>query len=322
MNRDIDYVIAIAECGSISKAADVLHISQPSLSRYVSKLESELGLQLFVRKPDGIMLTDAGELYVSHAKEIRGLEKTLERKLYQMKEMVHVHRIRVCMALNVGSLSTWETMEKFKSRFPECQLEFLQVMSRDIGRLLEEGSCDLGIGPDVCDHTRYDWQLINQERLILLTPRRCCLDSLAKKREGFSFPWIDLKALDLEKIDFIMQDKGTNIRLCIEHVLEVIRVEITPKLEVTGSLLAIQAVERQLGCAFISESFLPYVTQPDGLNFYCVGPEDFYTVSGVIFDKGRKLGQEEKYLISQIKKALRTGTMQERSRILGRRPSE
>lgn len=322
MNRDIDYVIAIAECGSISKAADVLHISQPSLSRYVSKLESELGLQLFVRKPDGIMLTDAGELYVGHAKEIRGLEKTLERELYHMKEMAHVHRIRVCMALNAGSLSTWEVMEKFKGRYPDCQLEFLQVMSRDIGRFLEEGRCDLGLGPDVCDHTHYDWQLLGQERLILVTPQRCSLDSVAKKREDFPFPWVDLKALDLGKIDFIMQDKSTNMRLCAEQVMKAVGVEITPKLEVTGSLLAIQAVEKQRGCAFISESFFSYVAQPERLNFYCVGPEDFYTSGGIIFDKGRKLSQEEKYLISQLKRMLRTGILRERERILKSLPTK
>lgn len=53
MERDIDYVIAVAECRSISQAAEVLYISQPSLSRYLSNLENELGFSLFVRTING-----------------------------------------------------------------------------------------------------------------------------------------------------------------------------------------------------------------------------------------------------------------------------
>ena len=49
MDRSIDYVIAVAECRSISQAAEMLYISQPSLSRYLSNLENELGVNLFVR---------------------------------------------------------------------------------------------------------------------------------------------------------------------------------------------------------------------------------------------------------------------------------
>ena len=49
MDRSIDYVIAVAECKSISQAAEMLYISQPSLSRYLSNLENELGVNLFVR---------------------------------------------------------------------------------------------------------------------------------------------------------------------------------------------------------------------------------------------------------------------------------
>ena len=70
MERDIDYVIAVAECGSISQAAEVLYISQPSLSRYLSSLENELGVALFIRTIDGTELTEAGKLYVEYAKEI------------------------------------------------------------------------------------------------------------------------------------------------------------------------------------------------------------------------------------------------------------
>ena len=71
MDRSIDYVIAVAECRSISQAAEMLYISQPSLSRYLSNLENELGVNLFVRTLNGTELTEAGKIYLEYAKEIK-----------------------------------------------------------------------------------------------------------------------------------------------------------------------------------------------------------------------------------------------------------
>lgn len=81
MERDIDYVIAVAECRSISQAAEVLYISQPSLSRYLSNLENELGFSLFVRTINGTELTEAGKIYLKYAKEIKLLRGTMEHEL-------------------------------------------------------------------------------------------------------------------------------------------------------------------------------------------------------------------------------------------------
>ena len=77
MERDIDYVIAVAECRSISQAAEVLYISQPSLSRYLSNLENELGFSLFVRTINGTELTEAGKIYLKYAKAVSYTHLTL-----------------------------------------------------------------------------------------------------------------------------------------------------------------------------------------------------------------------------------------------------
>ena len=78
MDRSIDYVIAVAECKSISQAAEMLYISQPSLSRYLSNLENELGVNLFVRTLNGTELTAAGKIYLEYAKEIKLLKRNDE----------------------------------------------------------------------------------------------------------------------------------------------------------------------------------------------------------------------------------------------------
>ena len=85
MDRSIDYVIAVAECRSISQAAEMLYISQPSLSRYLSNLENELGVNLFVRTLNGTELTEAGKIYLEYAKEIKLLRSTMDSKIRALK---------------------------------------------------------------------------------------------------------------------------------------------------------------------------------------------------------------------------------------------
>lgn len=146
MERDIDYVIAVAECRSISQAAEVLYISQPSLSRYLSNLENELGFSLFVRTINGTELTEAGKIYLKYAKEIKLLRGTMEYELREFQRKT-TNRIRVGMTLNSASLSAYNVAEKVKKRYPGCDVEMYNIMSKDIEEALREGKYDFAIGP-------------------------------------------------------------------------------------------------------------------------------------------------------------------------------
>lgn len=61
-HKQFNYVLTLAKEGSFSKAADVLNISQPSLSQYIKKIEQQIGLELFDRANGEIRLTDAGRV--------------------------------------------------------------------------------------------------------------------------------------------------------------------------------------------------------------------------------------------------------------------
>jgi DNA-binding transcriptional LysR family regulator len=66
----IQYFVAVAEEGHVGRAALGLRIAQPAVSRQIRMLEGELGAPLFVRTPRGMTLTDAGEVFLSHARGV------------------------------------------------------------------------------------------------------------------------------------------------------------------------------------------------------------------------------------------------------------
>ena len=81
--RDVEYVLAVASCGSFSRAARQLYITQPGLSKYIQKLEAQLGTPLFVRRHGKISLTPFGAEFVIRAQMIHNICAELGRALAQ-----------------------------------------------------------------------------------------------------------------------------------------------------------------------------------------------------------------------------------------------
>lgn len=76
--KQLEYLIKIAECGSISKAAQELYISQPSLTKAISSLEEEFHVQLLLRKPRGVELTIEGKSFLHYARSVVTAASALE----------------------------------------------------------------------------------------------------------------------------------------------------------------------------------------------------------------------------------------------------
>ena len=311
MERDIDYVIAVAECRSISQAAEVLYISQPSLSRYLSNLENELGFSLFVRTINGTELTEAGKIYLKYAKEIKLLRGTMEHELREFQRK-NTNRIRVGMTLNSASLSAYNVAEKVKKRYPGCDVEMYNIMSKDIEVALREGKYDFAIGPALEMSSDFEIDIFAREPYILIVPERYDISAYAEKGKKGLFSKVDLGKLP--KLDFILQEETTSVRKGIDRLARQMKYPIVPRLLVTSSPLAIQAAESGLGCCIVATGHLAYVNRAQRLNFYQVGGDDL-SCAAVLYLRTRAFSLEENYCIACIKAALRAGEKEIFSRL-------
>lgn len=154
--RVLHYFLTVAQEGNITRAADLLHITQPTLSRQLMDLEKELGVQLFQRGKRQVTLTDAGILLQQRAKEITTLVAKTARDLENQKDMLGGVVAIGC----VETSASWilpEIMQHFSTRYPMVQYEIYTADGDDIREKLDRGSIDLGILVEPVETAKYEF---------------------------------------------------------------------------------------------------------------------------------------------------------------------
>jgi DNA-binding transcriptional LysR family regulator len=154
--RLLKYFYTIAEEGTISQAAEVLHITQPTLSRQLKELEEELGTELFLREKRKMVLTEAGRFLKSRAEEILHLtEQTQQEFEDRRKQLFSGHFSIGCVeADNSDTLAMM--LEEFISDYPEVHFHIQSGTGDDIKERLDKGLLDLAIVLEPADTEKYE----------------------------------------------------------------------------------------------------------------------------------------------------------------------
>ncbi|MHC6595160.1 LysR family transcriptional regulator [Arthrobacter sp. C152] len=141
--RQLHYFLAIAEEGSINRAAERLLVSQPSLSRQLQLLERQLGHELMMRNAKGVSLTQAGEALRDHARRIVALEAATADVLAEGLPAKEV----VSLGVPPGTSAEWLVglVRELKDGTPACAPTLIEAYSSVQLRMLREGRQDLAI---------------------------------------------------------------------------------------------------------------------------------------------------------------------------------
>ena len=135
---------AVAETGNLSKAAKILYISQPAISRAVSKLEQNLSVKLFIRGSRGVHLTEEGKLLYAHTKSAFDALRQGEENLRRINNL-GVSKLRIGASSTLCKHILMPQLQKFIQEYPHIQISLQCHSSLEIAALLEEGSIDIGL---------------------------------------------------------------------------------------------------------------------------------------------------------------------------------
>ena len=164
-----EYVFAIAKHHSISKAARELCITQPALTKYLKRLEEDLGTQLFDRAVIPISLTPAGKKFVEKAALILEIERSLQYDLNQISTDVR-GKVTVGMNTEFCSNTIPYVLPEFRFRYPEIEVQIREGHNRLLFDELESGKVDIVYSAYSMSAMEFTYDLIYSEPILLAMP--------------------------------------------------------------------------------------------------------------------------------------------------------
>src|SRR5882724_6474731 len=145
--RQLEYFVAVVEAGSFTRAAELLHVSQPGLSHQIQALERDLGGPLLERLPRKVRLTPAGRTALPHARaSLAHAERTgsaARRASGVETGELHVGTLfSISVGVLPGALAVW------RRRYPELQVHLVEFRhTEDLIAAMEAGRADVAVGP-------------------------------------------------------------------------------------------------------------------------------------------------------------------------------
>lgn len=142
--KEMEYIIAIAEEGSISRAAERLYMAQSSLSQFLAKYEAELQVKLFMRTASGVRLTYSGEVFVQNARQMLRQYQQMKGELSDIKQL-RSGRIEFGISSFRGSYLLPSVLRQFREQYPGVEVVIHEHDSYKLRELLENGRLDMAL---------------------------------------------------------------------------------------------------------------------------------------------------------------------------------
>lgn len=192
--KQLQYVLTLANEGSFSRAADVLNISQPSLSQYVKKIEREIGLELFDRANGDVRITDAGRVYIEAGKKILDIEHQMENSFTDLAD--HKTGSLIIGAAPYRAASMLPIIaSRFQSIHPGMHLIVREGTTAELVEGMGHGEYDLALTLMPIDKRLFDYEPVMEEELILAVPTTYPRFE-GKNIEGRKHPAVDASVLN------------------------------------------------------------------------------------------------------------------------------
>jgi LysR family transcriptional regulator, nitrogen assimilation regulatory protein len=142
--RQLRYFVGIVQAGSLSRAADQLHVAQSAISHHLASLESEVGRQLVTRGPKGILLTEAGGTLYRHAEAI------LRHVEFAKQDALNAHnlpsgRVSIGFPVAVASILATELFVRIRNTYPQILLYLVDGNSAVLRERLDNGRLDMSV---------------------------------------------------------------------------------------------------------------------------------------------------------------------------------
>ena len=286
--RQLQYVLKVAECGSITKAANELYMAQPSLSSYIGKVEKELGVLLFDRSVNPIQLTLAGEEYVKEARRMLYIQEQLQKKLQDISQ-VSRRRVRIGISHERGIFMLPRILPVFRERFPEVSVEVVPGSHKKLSSLLSEGMLDIVMLPTIEKTADFRYIDVYEEEIMV-----CAGAGIVRSEHLYEGKWDMIDPDKCGSIPCSKMEPGPVITHAFDRVFTG---KMNIVFEAYSSAEALRLAAAGMGACLVSQMTMDMIRYDPATRAFSIGPKPVTWSVCACMRKDAYVGSVEKTLI-------------------------
>ena len=160
--------ISVAKNKSFTKAANELHITQPAISKHIRELESAYNIRLIDRSGQNTILTNAGEIFLSHAEKIIDSYNELQFEMNRINNNF-VGKLSIGASTTIGQYVIPSLLAQFMKTYPDLKVELINGNSREIEKALLEQRIDIGMVEGIHKEQAIKYTPFLDDEIVLVT---------------------------------------------------------------------------------------------------------------------------------------------------------
>lgn len=281
MFEKLDYVYAVYQEKSFTKAAEKLFIAQPSLSAAIQNVERELGAPLFERARGGVTLTQIGKEYIAAAEEILRIKESFLQRLHDIYDL-ESGRITVGGTNYLSSYLLPRVINRFSARYPKIEVVLEEAKSVTLSEMLKREELDVLVDSYEGLESWTEGFSLASERILLCVPAAAEINQRFKdyaltagqirKSKSLKAPAVSITAFQDEP--FVLLKSGNDMHRRATYIFE--KANMQPKVAFSVDQLNISYALAQsgMGVCFVTDTLVKYGIRSENVVFYNVKEAD------------------------------------------------
>lgn len=262
--KELQAFISVYENQSISKAAERLYITQPSLTRTIQNIETQVGTQLFKRTREGLKPTVAGNIYMETAMRMIEMYRELELKL-SLASSDSIGRITVGTNFFLGSCVLPEVVAEFEKKYKNIEITIVEGISSEIENEIIKGIVDIGITHMPVQSPSLNYKRLGQERFLIALPKGDPLSLRAYTKES-NIPYLDISLLKSRK--FILNHPNQRARQETERICKMAGFTPNVKYQMRNIQTVSIMVAKNIGVSLVPSSYINQFNSKDQPEYF------------------------------------------------------
>lgn len=260
----------VAECKNITKASEVLNISQPAVTKHIKNLEEQIGSPLFIRTKKGVLLNEAGEKIFLNVKQALSLLEDTEKTINSYNNL-NSGTIKIGTSTTLTKKYLLKYIVEFHKLYPNVVIDIYTEPTRELIKMLKLGSIDLIVSkfPKYLDYDlNYD-TLGKTEYIFVSNNNYSCNNKVLSPDDIFKYP-------------ILLQKVPSNSRSSAEEYFRKNKINLEPTMNIASSTLLTDFIKIGYGIGYVTKLYVEEELNNGSLTELKVEPKPDSVKFGVI----------------------------------------